>query len=70
MIIYAEYDGYLFENHLDSLLDTYPPLLIDTNHMFEAFSYALYVHDGGVEVVNKDEAIKLYKKYQNDIQII
>ena len=62
VIIFADYDDSLYEKRwIDSL---YPPILQNINQIFEAFTYALYVHDGGLEVVKKDEAIKLYKKYQ------
>lgn len=32
----------------------------------EMFNYAIHVHDGGVEVVDKNEAFKLYDKYMSE----
>ena len=66
VIIYTDYDEYLSSNELLEFACVYPPLLTNVNQIFEAFTYALYVHDGGVEVVNKDEAVKLYRKYQKE----
>ena len=66
VIIYTDYDGFLTSNYLINFSFTYPPLLTNIDQMLEAFTYALYIHDGGVEVVNMDEAIKLYKKYQKE----
>lgn len=62
IIIFADYDASAYENRLIDNL--YPPILENINQLFDAFTYALYVHDGGLEVVKKDEAIRLYKKYQ------
>ncbi len=64
VIIYADYDMSSYENRLVN--DLYPPFFDDIEQKFEAFTYALHVHNGGVEVVNKKEAIKLYKKYQKE----
>ena len=62
VIIFADYDDSLYKKRW--IDDLYPPILENINQLFDAFTYALYVHDGGLEVVKKDETIRLYKKYQ------
>ena len=64
VIIYADYDSKAYEKRY--IGDLYPPLFDNIEQNLEAFTYALHVHDGGLEVVNKDEAMRLYKKYQKE----
>ena len=62
VIIYIDYDMNSYEGrYID---DLYPPLFNNIKNKLKGFTYALYVHDGGIEVIKKDEAIKLYNKYQ------
>ena len=62
VIIYMNDNYFEYNNRWVNFL--FPPVFDNLEQKFEAFTYALYVHDGGLEVVKKDEAIRLYKKYQ------
>lgn len=64
VIIYADCDSASYDYSWINILFT--PLYNNISLMLDHFTYALHVHDGGLEVVKKDEAIRLYKKYQKE----